>query len=450
MKRIFIFLLFAAFSNVCVHSQNVVELGEKFIESDISEVRRHLNRDEQGFSFYSTEELRVLGHDPNATIIGAKGNNPSNALTVIAKAYGTALEESYIEEVTFILTPLYGNRVVSDLSGKGYVQSNTRSFLADNKWTLTEKIYKKTNIIAVTTFSSKGECMSVVFSKTKNQTNERQREEEAHRQSEQEEQRKQQEAISNRVSNVFGSGSSQDARQGNASTGTASLGSPFAGSNYGTNQDSGVIGSFNLNGRSVGSGGLPQPRCSNKYIQENGRVVVNITVDPNGNVIQAEIGRGTNIESIITRECALDAAERAKFNRIQGANNQSGTITYNYTFQNQTARTTNQGNPSGNSESGANLGIGGFLGSFNINERSIGAGGLPKPAYTGGEEGRIVVNITVDPSGNVIHAEIGRGTNIDNASMRKSALEAAYRAKFNKISGQNKQSGTITYNYRLN
>ena len=106
----------------------------------------------------------------------------------------------------------------------------------------------------------------------------------------------------------------------------------------------------------------------------------------------------------------------------------------------------NQGSPFGNSDHGANDGVGGY-GSFSLNGRSIGAGGLPRPAYTIQEEGRIVINITVDPKGNVIFAEIGKGTNIDNASMRKSALEAAKRAKFNSISGSNNQSGSITYRY---
>ena len=108
----------------------------------------------------------------------------------------------------------------------------------------------------------------------------------------------------------------------------------------------------------------------------------------------------------------------------------------------------NQGSPFGNSDHGANDGVGGY-GSFSLNGRSIGAGGLPRPAYTIQEEGRIVINITVDPKGNVIFAEIGKGTNIDNASMRKSALEAARRAKFNSISGSNNQNGSITYRYSL-
>ena len=110
--------------------------------------------------------------------------------------------------------------------------------------------------------------------------------------------------------------------------------------------------------------------------------------------------------------------------------------------------TGNQGSPFGNSDHGANEGVGGY-GSFNLNGRSIGAGGLPRPAYTIQEEGRIVINITVDPKGNVIFAEVGRGTNIDNASMRKSALDAARKAKFNSISGANNQSGTITYVYKF-
>lgn len=110
--------------------------------------------------------------------------------------------------------------------------------------------------------------------------------------------------------------------------------------------------------------------------------------------------------------------------------------------------TGNQGSPFGNSDHGADEGVGGY-GSFNLNGRSIGAGGLPRPSYTSQVEGRIVIDITVNPKGDVIYADIGRGTNIENASMRQSALEAARKAKFNSISGANNQSGTITYVYKL-
>lgn len=138
--------------------------------------------------------------------------------------------------------------------------------------------------------------------------------------------------------------------------------------------------------------------------------------------------------------------EQAISNRVAGA---FGTGTAKGNNQGDAATGIgNQGNPFGNSDQGLNEGAGGY-GSFNLNGRSIGAGGLPRPAYTVQEEGRIVINITVDPQGNVIFAEVGRGTNIDNASMRKSALEAARRAKFNSITGTNNQSGTITYLYKL-
>jgi TonB family protein len=109
----------------------------------------------------------------------------------------------------------------------------------------------------------------------------------------------------------------------------------------------------------------------------------------------------------------------------------------------------NEGSPFGNSDTGPNTGVGGFGGSFNLSGRSIRGGGLQRPAYTIQDEGTIVVNITVDPRGDVIMAEIGRGTNIDNTSMRSSALEAAKRTKFSSITGTNNQNGTITYRFSL-
>ena len=108
-----------------------------------------------------------------------------------------------------------------------------------------------------------------------------------------------------------------------------------------------------------------------------------------------------------------------------------------------------QGNPQSTSPTGSPTGSGGY-GEFNLGGRTLGPGGLPRPTYSVQEEGKIVVNITVDPRGNVIFAEIAlRGTNIDNNSMRNSALEAAKKAKFNNINGNNNQLGTITYKYSL-
>ena len=88
-------------------------------------------------------------------------------------------------------------------------------------------------------------------------------------------------------------------------------------------------------------------------------------------------------------------------------------------------------------------------GSFMLDGRTIGGDGkLPRPCYPDRIDGKIVFDITVDPSGNVINYKIGKGTTIGDASMRECAINAVKSAKFNKIQGSNNQSGTITYVYK--
>lgn len=107
-----------------------------------------------------------------------------------------------------------------------------------------------------------------------------------------------------------------------------------------------------------------------------------------------------------------------------------------------------QGSLTGNSNTGKTSGIGG-LGTFDLNGRSLGPGGLPMPVYNVQDEGRVVVTIVVDPSGRVISTSINKRTNTVNPSLRKAALDAAAKARFNSISGVNNQSGTITYYFKL-
>ena len=159
---------------------------------------------------------------------------------------------------------------------------------------------------------------------------ERIRKEEAEKKRLAEEQRKKEQAISNKVAGAFGAGNTQGSSQGDAANSTGNQGSPFGNSDHGENEGVGGYGSFNLNGRSIGAGGLPRPAYT---IQEEGRIVINITVDPKGNVIFAEIGKGTNIDNASMRKSAIEAAKKAKFNSISGANNQSGTITYRYSLK---------------------------------------------------------------------------------------------------------------------
>lgn len=107
-----------------------------------------------------------------------------------------------------------------------------------------------------------------------------------------------------------------------------------------------------------------------------------------------------------------------------------------------------QGSPTGNAADGQTSGVGGY-GSFDLNGRSLGPGGLPRPVYNVQEEGRVVVTITVNPAGQVIHTSINKRTNTANAALRKAAEDAARKARFNAVGGVNNQTGTITYYFKL-
>lgn len=107
-----------------------------------------------------------------------------------------------------------------------------------------------------------------------------------------------------------------------------------------------------------------------------------------------------------------------------------------------------QGSQTGNADVGISQGAGGY-GSFNLDGRSLGTGGLPRPTYNVQDEGRVVVTITVNPQGEVIATSINRQTNTVNPALRKAAEDAAKRARFNAVSGLNNQTGTITYYFNL-
>ena len=135
------------------------------------------------------------------------------------------------------------------------------------------------------------------------------------------------EAAAKRVSGAFGKGTAMEANKG-TSTGSGMEGSTQGNSTTGEKDGSGGYGSFNLNGRSLGEGGLPRPVYN---VQEEGIVVVTITVNPAGAVINAEINlKETRTTNSTLRKAAIDAAKKARFNTVTGLNNQAGTITYNF------------------------------------------------------------------------------------------------------------------------
>lgn len=132
------------------------------------------------------------------------------------------------------------------------------------------------------------------------------------------------EAAANKIAGAFGKGSKMGSK-GNAASGSGSQGSPTGNSATGKTSGTGGYGTFDLNGRSLGPGGLPVPVYN---VQDEGRVVVTIVVDPSGRVISTSINKRTNTVNPALRRAAEEAARRARFNEVDGVNNQSGTITY--------------------------------------------------------------------------------------------------------------------------
>ena len=145
------------------------------------------------------------------------------------------------------------------------------------------------------------------------------------------------------------------------------------------------------------------------------------------------------------RSEAERAAAQAAANKIAGAFGKGSKMGDKGTSA---AGTGIEGSPTGNSDSGSPTGTGGY-GTFDLNGRSLGPGGLPKPVYNVQDEGRVVVTIVVNPAGQVISTSINKRTNTVNPALRKAAEEAAREARFNTVSGVNNQSGTITYYFKL-
>ena len=128
------------------------------------------------------------------------------------------------------------------------------------------------------------------------------------------------------------------------------------------------------------------------------------------------------------------------FNNSDNNNNSSS--------QGENGTSGNQGDPDGSLNTNGN-GHGSKGISYSLNGRK--ANSLPKPAYTTNEGGIVVVEITVDPNGNVKTATPGMpGSTTNNAALLAAAKKAALKTKFNKKQGAPaKQIGTITYKFIL-
>jgi TonB family protein len=132
-------------------------------------------------------------------------------------------------------------------------------------------------------------------------------------------------AAENSIANAFSKGSNMSKKE-DAEADEPSKGSPQGNSDAGAQTGIGV--SFSLEGRDPGTDGIIVPK---EKLQAAGRVVVDITVNPAGKVIDASINtRMTNTADLKLRNAALKAARATIFNSIAGVDNQRGTITYNF------------------------------------------------------------------------------------------------------------------------
>lgn len=131
--------------------------------------------------------------------------------------------------------------------------------------------------------------------------------------------------INNQMSGLFGNGTGNGSRGNTEGTGTQGV--PTGNASYGKTSGVGGWGSFDLGGRSLGSGGLVKPNYS---VDDYGTVVVDILVNAKGDVVEATIGKGTNTPNTNLRNEAIRAAKRTKFNAVSSVTNQKGTITYKF------------------------------------------------------------------------------------------------------------------------
>ena len=149
----------------------------------------------------------------------------------------------------------------------------------------------------------------------------------------------------------------------------------------------------------------------------------------------------------IRAEQERQAAEAAQ-NLMANAFGRSSSMQASASQQENTSETEGTpGSTEGNATQGKPTGVGSY-GTWDLGGRDM-LGELPRPQYSIQEEGRVVVTITVDPEGNVIDTRINNRTNTTNLQLRQAAEQAAKRTKFNAIGGENNQTGTITYYFKL-
>ena len=111
-----------------------------------------------------------------------------------------------------------------------------------------------------------------------------------------------------------------------------------------------------------------------------------------------------------------------------------------------------QGNPNGMKDVHQYNGNGGQGNGAGYDLGGRGAKSLHRPDDDFSEEGTVVIDIWVNPAGQVVRAEVAtKGTTIINNAMRQKALQAAKRSTFAADpNAPEEQHGTITYTFVIN
>ncbi|MFM2226240.1 MAG: hypothetical protein RJA07_2442 [Bacteroidota bacterium] len=118
--------------------------------------------------------------------------------------------------------------------------------------------------------------------------------------------------------------------KGNADQGVVN-GDPNAKNHFGENTGPGTAGAgWSIKGK-IGSRGVRKRPSIIDNSKEEGKIAINITVDDQGNVINAKFTeKGSTNTSAYLRGLALKAAKEIKFNPKQDADDESGTIIFRF------------------------------------------------------------------------------------------------------------------------
>lgn len=75
---------------------------------------------------------------------------------------------------------------------------------------------------------------------------------------------------------------------------------------------------------------------------------------------------------------------------------------------------------------------------------------LRKPQFDGNASGSVIVDMVVDPNGDVIDVSVNSKTKVSKKEAIRATIEAARKAKFEKINSTENEKITITYNFSAN